>query len=51
MFEISTRPLVQDNQNNHRTSRSEGGSCPMDKQEAIPYKLRTLFKKRAKPHD
>ena len=26
-------------QNNHHTSRNERGSCPMDKQEAIPHKL------------
>ena len=43
-FEINTCPLVRDNQNNHQTSRSEGGSCPMDKKEAIPHKLFFLGK-------
>ena len=38
-FIISTCPLVLDNQNNHWTSRNEGGSCLMDKQEAKPHKL------------
>ena len=33
------------------TSRNEGGSCPMDKQEAIPVTTQiTLLKKRNKPH-
>ena len=36
-FKISTCPLVWDYQNNHRTSKYEGGSCPM--QEAMPHKL------------
>ena len=38
-FKVSTCPLVRDNQNNHQTSRNEGCSCPMNKQEATPHKL------------
>ena len=48
VFEIITCLLVRDNRNNHWTSRNEGGSCLMDKQEAIPHKL--LFSRKGTNH-